>query len=176
VASGSPSVPNIPGASTTPVPHTATTIDGQRTCRAVTGWSANLQIKLNGSYPLPGDFVVSGAFQNIAGQPINANYSATTAEILPSLGRNLSGGTRTATVPLIAPNTLFEARRNQLDLRLSKRFRMRSSGRLQLNLDLYNATNGNSIVLRNDAYGPAWGTPLSVLDGRLLQISGTMTF
>ena len=176
VASGSPSVPNIPGASTTPVPHTATTIDGQRTCRAVTGWSANLQIKLNGSYPLPGDLVVSGAFQNIAGQPINANYSATTAEILPSLGRNLSGGTRTATVPLIAPNTLFEARRNQLDLRLSKRFRMRSSGRLQLNLDLYNATNGNSIVLRNDAYGPAWGTPLSVLDGRLLQISGTMTF
>ena len=79
-------------------------------------------------------------------------------------------------MPLIAPNTLFEARRNQLDLRLSKRFRMRSSGRLQLNLDLYNATNGNSIVLRNDAYGPAWGTPLSVLDGRLLQISGTVTF
>ena len=70
----------------------------------------------------------------------------------------------------------LEVRRTQLDLRLSKRFRMRSSGRLQLNLDLYNATNGNSIVLRNDAYGPAWGTPLSVLDGRLLQISGTVTF
>ncbi|MGH2400717.1 MAG: hypothetical protein ACRDF6_12830, partial [bacterium] len=49
-------------------------------CRVVTPFLANLQVKLNGSYPLPGDVVVSAVFQNIAGQPILANYAATTAE------------------------------------------------------------------------------------------------
>ena len=145
-------------------------------CRLVTPWLANLQIKLNGSYPLPGDVVVSAVFQNIAGQPILANYAATTAEIRPSLGRNLAGGTRTATVPLIEPNTLFEDRRNQLDLRVGKRFRVGQRMNLQANLDLYNAMNGNSIVSRNNAFGGSWGTPLSVLDGRMLQISGSMEF
>ena len=145
-------------------------------CHVVNPWAATFQLKLNGSYPLPGDFVVSGTFQNIAGQPINANYTATTAEILPSLGRNLAGGTKTATVPLIAPNTLYETRRNQLDLRLGKRFQMGGRKRLQLNLDLYNAMNANSITSRNDAYGASWGRPISVLDGRFLQVSGNLVF
>lgn len=145
-------------------------------CRVVTPWLANLQIKVNGSYPLPGDVVVSAVFQNIAGQPILADYAATTAEIRPSLGRNLAGGTRTATAPLIEPNTLFEDRRNQLDLRVGKLFRVGQRMRLQANLDLYNAMNGNSIVSRNNAFGGSWGRPLSVLDGRMLQISGSMEF
>ena len=152
------------------------TIDGVLNCHVVAGWAANLQIKLNGSYSLPYDFVVSGVFQNIAGQPILANYTATTGEILPSLGRNLAGATKTVTVPLIVSNTLFEDRRNQLDLRLGKRFPMGPRRHLQVNLDLYNAMNSNSITLRNNAYGGSFGTPLSVLDGRMLQVSGNVTF
>ena len=59
-------------------------------CHVVTPFKAQTQVKLNGSYPLPGDFVVSGTFQNLSGPPIEANYPATNAEIAPSLGRNLA--------------------------------------------------------------------------------------
>src|SRR5262245_59131153 len=58
-------------------------------------YEANTQIKLHGSYPLPGDFMVSGILQNLPGTPIGANYTATNAQIAPSLGRNLAAcGTR----------------------------------------------------------------------------------
>jgi hypothetical protein len=167
---------NLPGLSPTPIPFSETTINGQKICRGVTPFSANLQIKLNGSYPLPGDFVVSGVFQNVAGPAIIANYTATNAEIRPSLGRNLSGRAANATVPLIAPNTMFEGRRSQLDLRIGKRFRMGPKSRLQANLDLYNALNGSAILTINNTYGPNWLQPLRILDARLLQISGSVEF
>jgi hypothetical protein len=103
-----------------PRAHTATTIDGQKTCRVVTPLAGNTQIKFNGSYPLPADFMFSATFQNLPGTSYIATYNATTAEILPSLGRNLSGGTRTAAVPLVMPQTLREKRRTQMDVRLTK--------------------------------------------------------
>ena len=145
-------------------------------CRVITPFSANLQIKLNGSYPLPGDFVVSGVFQNIGGPAITANYTATAAEIRPSLGRDLSGRAANATVPLIGTNTMFEGRRSQLDLRIGKRFRVNQRMRVQANLDLYNALNGSAILTINNTYGPNWLQPLRILDARLLQISGSLEF
>ena len=91
-------------------------------CREVTPFKAQTQLKLNGSLPLPGEFVVAMTFQNISGPPYEANYPATSEEIAPSLGRPLAGGTRTATVPLVAPYTLLEDRTSRLDLRISKIF------------------------------------------------------
>jgi len=145
-------------------------------CRVVTPFSANLQIKVNGSYPLPGNFVVSGVFQNLGGPPITASYTATNAEIRPSLGRNLAGRAANATVPLIEPNTMFEGRRSQLDLRIGHRFRVGQRMQLQTNLDLYNALNGSAILTLNTNYGPNWLQPLRILDARLMQISGNLQF
>ena len=59
-------------------------------CHVETPFSAQTQIKLFGSYPLPYDFMVSGVLQNLSGPQILANYAATNAEIAPSLGRNLA--------------------------------------------------------------------------------------
>lgn len=145
-------------------------------CRVVTPFSANLQIKVNGSYPLPGNFVVSGVFQNLGGPAIAASYTATNAEIRPSLGRNLAGRAANATVPLIEPNTMFEGRRSQLDLRIGRRFRVGQRMQLQTNLDLYNALNGSAILTLNTNYGPNWLQPLRILDARLVQISGNLQF
>ena len=52
-------------------------------------------VKLNGSVPLPMDFMASAIYQDQPGPAIEAVYAATTAEALPSLGRNLAGGART---------------------------------------------------------------------------------
>lgn len=143
-------------------------------CRVVTPFSAQTQYKANGVVPLPIDFAVAFAFQNISGPQYGANYTVTSALAFPSLGRNLSGGS--ATVPLVPPQTLFEDRISRLDLRLSKAFRYRQRLRVQINLDAYNALNANSIRAVNSTYGPSWRTPLQILDPRILQIGGQVSF
>ena len=59
-------------------------------CRIETPFSAQTQIKLYGSYPLPYAFTLSGVVQNLSGPQILASYAAPNAAIAPSLGRNLS--------------------------------------------------------------------------------------
>jgi hypothetical protein len=178
---GAPAQTNLPGVARAPVPFSATTIDGQRICRAVTPWRANAQFKMNGSYPLPADIVVSGTLQNVAGPVITANYTVPNAVIAPSLGRDLAacGGrtpcTASVAVPLIAPQTMFEPRRTQLDLRLTK-FVTLPKGRLQINFDVYNAFNASDVVTLNTNYGPSWLQPTSFLPGRLYEIGGQWNF
>jgi hypothetical protein len=150
-------------------------------CHAVSPFKANLQVKLNGSYPLPGRLTLSGTFQNLAGPQILANYTAPNSVIEPSLGRNLAAcGTQvtctsTASVPLITPGTQYEPRRTQLDLRLTKIFTV-SKFRVQGKFDLYNVLNNNSSVTINTTYGSAWLRPTSIVDGRVAEFSGTLSY
>jgi hypothetical protein len=144
-------------------------------CREVTPFKAQTQIKLNGSLPLPGEIVVAMTYQNISGPSYEANYPATSEEIAPSLGRPLAGGTRTATVPLVAPFTLFEDRTTRLDLRVSKIFRINRM-RLQLNLDAYNALNSDAIRSVNSTFDARWRQPNSIIDARHVQFGGQLTF
>jgi hypothetical protein len=151
-------------------------------CRVVTPLRANTQVKLFGSYQLPGQFVVSGILQNMAGQPILATYAARNAEIAPSLGRNLAACgtlavcTATANVPLIEPGTEFEGRRTHLDVRVSKTIRLGARMRLQANLDVYNVLNRSDIQLINTTFGPNWRRPTSIMEPRLAQLGGQLTF
>jgi hypothetical protein len=144
-------------------------------CRVVTPFKGQTQIKVNGSYPFPGEVVVSGAVQNISGPAYNADYPATSAEIAASLGRPLAGGTRTATVPLVAPQTYFEPRITRVDLRVSKIFQIRRV-RLQLNLDAYNALNTGDIISINSTFDSRWRQPDSVIDPRHIQLGGQISF
>ena len=148
----------------------------QRFCHEVQPWLANLQVKLNGSLPLPRDFMMSAAFVNVAGEEILADYSATSAEIAASLGRPLSGRASTVQIPLIAPYTQYEGRRVMLDVRLSRVFNIGSTGRLDANIDLYNVFNANTILGRVNTYGPRWGLPTRILPGRMVQVGARLTF
>ena len=149
-------------------------------CHINSPFSAQTQVKLYGSYPLPGQILVSGVFQNNSGPTINALYPATNAQIAPSLGRNLAAGPNaTFTVPLIPPNTLFTERSTQLDLRLTKRLRFGQKMRLDANFDVYNVLNANSIITVVSTYGPRWQQPSGVsaiLEGRLIQLGGRLSF
>ena len=78
-------------------------------------------------------------------------------------------------IPLVPPQTLFEDRITRLDLRLTKIFKY-NRYRFQINLDAYNALNSNSIRAVNSVYGAAWRTPLQILDPRLIEIGGSVTF
>lgn len=158
-------------------------------CRYTVPFSGQTQLKAYGSYPLPWDFVISGTLQNLSGPMITATWNAPNSVIAPSLGRNLAAcGTRavctaTAQVPLIVPGTVYEPRRTQVDLRLTKRFQLAQKARLEANLDLYNAFNDSSVLNTNGTYGSQWLRPIgdpytggALLQGRLIQLGGRLTF
>ena len=48
--------------------------------------------------------------------------------------------------------------------------------RLQVGLDIYNATNTNAIQNYNQTFGGAWLTPTSILTARFAKISGQFDF
>ena len=162
--------------SSTSAPQTSTTIDGQQTCRVITPFAAQTRVKMNGSVPLPLGFVASGVYQDLPGANITATYSATLAEITPSLGRPLAGGTRSASVSLIVPQTMYEARIRRLDLRVTKNVQLTPRVRLQANLDAYNALNASPVQSIQSTFGPNWLRPNTVLDPRILQVSMQLTF
>ena len=73
------------------------------------------------------------------------------------------------------PNSQFEARIRQVDLRFTKRVRI---GRLNLEgmLDLYNAFNASPILAMNTRYGASWLQPQQILAGRLIKFGSRLTF
>ena len=126
------------------------------------------RFKIHGSYPLPWNLQVSANFQALPGATITATYPVPTALIAPSLGRNLAGGARTASVELIRNLSMFEGRINQLDARLGKKFQI-GKVRVLGSVDVYNLLNTSAVVNINRTYGPAWLQPTQVLDARLIK-------
>jgi hypothetical protein len=158
-------------------------------CRLVSPFKAETLVKVNGSYEFPGDLTASAVFQNLPGISYSAEYRATNAEVVPSLGRNLAAcGTRpvctaTVVVPLVPIGTLYEPRRTQLDMRLSKRFSFTARLRVQVDVSVFNVFNSSAVYRSNFNYGPQWRQPLAtstvgsgVVDGRLVQFGGRVSW
>lgn len=140
-------------------------------------WDGMGQVKLAGSYPLPFGIELSAVYQNLPGVQILANGVFTSSDV-SGLGRPLTGAT--ATVPLIQPGTMFEKRVNQIDFRLGGVVRS-PMGRVRLTLDLYNMTNSATVLGRNNTFstaaaGAGWGTPTTVMPGRLLKLGAQLSF
>jgi hypothetical protein len=162
-------------------------------CDQVIPWSHQAQVKFFGSYPLPAGFAVSGTFQNLPGVTYGANQAVPNSQIAPSLGRNLAACgaatvcNATAVVPLVAPYTLWTARRTQVDVRLTKRFKL-PRGQLEGNFDVYNLFNSSAVLNLNSTYatgaGSKWQFPVGasstgpegMLWGRMIELGGRVTF
>jgi carboxypeptidase family protein len=148
----------------------------QGACREVYSWRDDIQVKLNGTYPLPWDLRTSVVFQSVPGFPIQATYVVTNAVAAASLGRNLSAGANgTIEVDLLEPNTMFEDRSNVFDVRFSRRFTM---GRTNItgNLDIANLFNANTPQYVNPQYGPQWLKVNNALSARLFRLGVQVGF
>jgi hypothetical protein len=134
-------------------------------------------IKFLGVYPLPWwGLQTSATFQSVPGPQVLAQYSASSREIAPSLGRNLSAGANSSVlVDLVPPGTMYGDRQNQLDFRMTKIFRVGRT-RIQGNFDLYNMLNARPFLRQQNRYGPAWQNPTQTLIGRLGKISAQIDF
>jgi hypothetical protein len=153
------------------------------------------QYKFNGSYPLPWwGIQASATYQNLPGAPIAITYVPTNAEVAPSLGRNLAAcGTATpcdavystvspgasivaaSSIFLVEPNTVFEDRLSQLDVRLTKIFRFGRT-RLQGMFDVYNVFNAVTVLATNGRFGPTFLLPAVVMGGRTFKFGAQLDF
>jgi hypothetical protein len=135
------------------------------------------QVKVLAVYPLPWWGVqTSASYQNLTGPSITASYTATNAQIAPSLGRNLSSGANgNATLQIIAPGTVYGARAQELDVNLRKFIKV-GHGRVSGNIDIFNVLNRSDVLSYNTTYGPAWLRPTGILTGRWLKFGAQFDF
>jgi hypothetical protein len=142
-------------------------------------------VKGYGSYTIPRvDVQVSGTYQTKPGPLVLALYTATNAEIAPTLGRNLSGGAANVDVHLLAPGPytttnggsgqVHGERLHQVDFRISKLLQFAGT-RSRLNMDIYNALNSSAVLAQNDAFGD-WQTPEDILLARFFKFSVQFDF
>src|SRR4029450_3963761 len=106
--------------STTPSA-TSASLNGpsRRFCRVVAPFAT--QFKGLTSYTIPKMAVqLSATIQSVPGASLAANLVVQSSVVAQTLGRPLSGNTSTVTVNLVAPQTLFGDRINQVDFRVAK--------------------------------------------------------
>ena len=82
---------------------------------------------------------------------------------------------RGAAVAIVAPQTVFEERLNQLDVRFTKILRVRKT-RLQGMFDIYNVTNSSVALTYNSTYGSTWLRPNSFMAARWVKVTGQFSF
>jgi hypothetical protein len=137
------------------------------------------QFKGLGSYVIPViDVQLSGTFQSLPGDALEANYDVPSAVVAPSLGRPLSGNEQFAEINLVAPGDVIGDRINQLDFRVSKILRFGRT-RAQIAVDLYNALNANSVESYNETFvagGGTWPRPTGILEARFVKITTQFDF
>jgi hypothetical protein len=142
-------------------------------------------VKGYGSYTLPRvDVQFAATYQTKPGPLVLAEYTATNAEVAPSLGRNLAGGERNVTVHLVSPGPytttnggsgeLYGERLHQVDLRVSKLLSFGGT-RLRVNADIYNALNSSAVLEQNEAFDD-WLTPSQILVARFFKFSAQFDF
>jgi carboxypeptidase family protein len=143
-------------------------------------------VKGYGSYTIPKvDVVISGTYQTKPGPLVLAIYTATNADIAPSLGRSLAAGaTSNVDVHLLAPGPytttnggsgqVHGERLHQVDFRFSKLLRFGGT-RARANMDVYNALNSSAVLDQNDAFGD-WQRPTEILIARFVKFSVQFDF
>jgi hypothetical protein len=150
-------------------------------CHIARPWSAATQAKFLAVFPLRWGFSASAVYQNIPGIPVTATNPATNAQIRPSLGRDLASCrgaavcNATVNLELLNPASAFEDRLQQVDLRVSRRFRLRRF-LVRGSLDVANLFNASSVLAENAGYGSQWLVPYETLGGRLFRVNAQVEF
>jgi len=117
-------------------------------------------------------------FPGIASQSLAANWLVLNAQVIPELGRPLSGGAQSTFVNVVEPGTLYGDRINQVDLRVSKVLRF-GGRRAMIGLDVFNLFNTNAVYQYLQTYagnGATWLQPSSLVTARFAKLSAQIDF
>jgi hypothetical protein len=124
------------------------------------------EFKFAGNYPLRWGIDVGAVLQSYAGSERIVTWEPAAA-LFPA------GRTRTETVTLTTPGSLFYPRYNQLDFNVKKTFRQ---GRKTYSgqIDWFNILNGNAVFSRNSTVGNSLGQIQTILQGRMVRVAFQM--
>jgi hypothetical protein len=149
-------------------------------CQQNHGWRTSAQGMV--TYLVPKiDVNVSGTFQDLPGTATSNSAGASMSAIAgvpvtnTTLGRAYSSGASPRFFNIIEAGDLYVERMRQLDLRLSKLFRVGTT-RTSINFDFFNVLNSNSVINENITYGAAWRTPQLILLPRIFKLSAQFDF
>jgi hypothetical protein len=146
----------------------------RRFCRVVAPFTT--QFKGLIAYTIPKvDVQVSSTIQSLPGTSLSATLVVQNAVVAQTLGRSLSGSASSVTINLIAPQTVFGDRINQVDFRVAKVLRYGRS-RAQIGVDIFNVMNSNVAQGYLQTFGSTWRRPTSVMDARFARVSGQIDF
>ena len=107
--------------------------------------------KLSGALPLPFDTMISGLFQILPGNVIDAIYVMNSTDY-PNLNLGGQSVDPSLTYNLITPNTEFDDYRTQLNIRFSKVITL-GDVRTRVYMDATNLFNQARVTRRNQTYG-----------------------
>lgn len=149
-------------------------------CNIRPPWSGNTQFKASVVYPLPWKLQFSMNYQNLspipvtANEPFTASYTASAAN--STLGRPLSESS--LTVVDTASGQYYPYQRiTDLDLGFSRKFFFNERKfMIQPNVDIFNITNSNSILVINATVGSAYQNAYSFLDPRVVRFGVNIQF
>jgi hypothetical protein len=167
-----PDIPGTGGAPASAVTSTIGTAPQSTFCAYEWGWAGQTQVKLQWAQPIWYEFRAAVAYQNNPGLAQAATLGYTSAQT--TLGRSFSSGS-VAVVSLMAPNTNYEPRYNQFDVRLSRPFHV---GRVKFEprADVYNLFNSITALGSISGYGSSWLRPTDALGARLAKFGVQVDF
>jgi hypothetical protein len=150
--------------------------------------------KIAGNYPIGWGVDVSGVFMSYAGKgnsysaqdPSLGVYWSVPASVFPNGQRTrvvtsapillaAGGQTQAPGVNLIAPNTKYQERWNQLDLSAKRTFRY-GKKEFQAQFALFNVMNGNVVLQEVQTYGATLGQPQNFLQARMMRLALLVNF
>jgi hypothetical protein len=168
-----PAAVSLPVNTLAAIPGTTVTVPAGA-CHQETPFLA--QYKALASYTLPWYGIrVSGTLQSLPGpQVVGTNvYNNNNRTTQTTLNRPFTLAQNT--VHLIEPGSFYGDRLNQIDLRLTKIVNV-GKGRLDLNVDFYNAFNSDAVVAELGSVGPVWRLPLTVIQPRFVKFAARWDF
>ena len=118
------------------------------------------------------DVLLAATIQSSPAEPLQANWTVSSAIVAQTLGRPLAGNAPNITVNLLAPEEMRGPRVNQLDVRFGKVLRF-GGQRATVSLDMFNALNSDTVLTYNQAFTPGgnWLVPQTVLTARTAKIT-----
>jgi len=133
--------------------------------------------KLAGNYPLPLGLMAGFSIVSLPGSLLGsavADQSLPTTWNVPS-ALFPGGRTQTVIVRLDEPGSQWLERWNQADVSIRRVFRV---GRVSFEpgVDVYNVFNTNPVLTENQQFGSALGTPMRILQGRLMRLTTQIDF
>ena len=126
------------------------------------------EFKMAGTVPVRWGIDVGAVLQSYAGSERVITWQPAAGVFPQPVGR-----TRTETVMLNEPGSLYYPRYNQVDFNIKKTFRAARktySGQI----DWFNLFNGNAVFTRNSAVGSSLGQIQTILQGRLMRLAFQM--